>query len=295
MVRLSIRKAHVQNRRFGSSERNLIHLSVTTGVTCSSCLGLVIREVAAYRIGCVVGVEVPPTHVAVGFDGEPGSLTEWMYDSHDIRQGLTHGGELMLRLDPGYDRQKGMKVGHCHSLELLMPLLRRNQQWRTSFVKTILFDTLIANTDRHQDNWGFLWLMESETKATIELTPAFDNGTSMGHERLEKNLSEILNDPNWLRRHATDRRARHHLRQHPSDIAGVKMLELVPILLERFPDVLPVVQSCVTFRDEDIRSAIMPLCDFDAPVKFSENRAEFVCRMICMRRDMMQEWLKENA
>jgi len=33
-------------------------------------------EVAAYRIGRVVGMDVPPTHVAVGFDGEPGSLTE---------------------------------------------------------------------------------------------------------------------------------------------------------------------------------------------------------------------------
>jgi len=233
--------------------------------------------------------------VAIGFDGEPGSLTEWMYDPNDIRQGLTHGGELLLRFDPEYDRQKGMADGHCHSLELLMPILRRNAAWRASFAKMMMFDTLIANTDRHQDNWGLLWLMLSEDRATIEFTPAFDNGTSMGHERLEENLPAILADRDWLKRHAVDKRARHHLRQHPIDTAGMKMLELVPILLERFPDVLPIVQACAIFRDEDIRAAVMPLCDFDAPVRLSENRAEFMCRMICTRRDMMLEWLKENA
>jgi len=211
------------------------------------------------------------------------------------RQGLTHGGELMLRLDPEYDRQKGMKIGHCHSLELLMPLLRRNQQWRASFVKTIMFDTLIANTDRHQDNWGLLWLMESEDKASIKFTPAFDNGTSMGHERLEEKLREILSDHDWMRRHATDKRARHHLRLHPNDTAGAKMLELVPILLKIFSDMLPVAQACAIFRDEDIRSAIMPLCNFDMPVRLSKNRADLICRMVCTRRDMILEWLKEYA
>jgi len=252
-------------------------------------------EVVAYRVGCVMGVEVPPTHVAIGFDGEVGSLTEWMYDPYDIRQGLTHGGEVLLRLDPEYDRQKGMRVGHCHSIELLMPIIRRNPAWREMFIKTIMFDTLIANTDRHQDNWGLLWLMGNEEKASITLTPAFDNGTSMGHERLEENLPDILADRDWLRRHTLDKRARHHLRHHSGDTAGVKMLELVPILLDRFPDVLPIVHARAMFRDEDIRAAIMPLCDFDAPVRLSENRAEFVCRMICTRRDMMLEWLEKNA
>jgi len=219
-----------------------------------------------------------------------------MYNSQDTRQGLTLGGELMLRLDPKYDRKKGMAVGHCHSLDLLMPLLRRNQQWRASFVKTLMFDTLIANTDRHQDNWGFLWLMaEGEDKASIAFTLAFDNGTSMGHERLEEKLPDILADTDWLPRHATDKRARHHLRLHPNDAVGANMLELVPILLGRFSDMLPVVEACVTFCDEDIRMAIMPLCDFDMSVRLSESRAEFMCRMICTRRNMMLEWLKKNA
>ena len=188
-----------------------------------------------------------------------------------------------------------MAVGHCHSLALLMPILRSNPKWRGTFVKTIMFDTLIANTDRHQDNWGFLWRLDEDNQLSVNLTPAFDNGTSMGHERLEENLPAILADRDWLKRHAIDKRARHHLRQHPIDTAGVKMLELVPILLEKFPDLLPIVQACAIFRDEDIRAAIMPLCDFDAPVRLSENRAEFMCRMICTRRDMMLEWLKENA
>lgn len=65
-------------------------------------------EIAAYRIGCVIGVDVPPSHAAIDIEGVPGSLTEWMFDSCNPVQGLELMGELMMRCDPEYDRNKGM-------------------------------------------------------------------------------------------------------------------------------------------------------------------------------------------
>jgi len=250
-------------------------------------------EIVAYRIGCVIGVDVPASHAAIGFDGSPGSLTEWMFDSGNPARGLELMGELMMRRDPEYDRNKGMLPGHCHNLEYLLPFIRGKSA--ESFIKMFTLDTLIANTDRHHDNWGFLahTIATDGPHSIRELfpAPAFDNRTSLGHERLEEKLPSILADRGWLKRHATRSDARHHIRLHPEDEKGTPMLELVPELLRHFPDMLPIIRACATFSDEDIRDVIYPLCDFDMPVRLSENRAKFICRMVCERRDMLMERL----
>jgi len=251
-------------------------------------------EIVAYRIGRVTGVPVPPTHAAIGFDGEPGSLCEWMFDSSDIRQGLTLGGEFMLHRDPEYDRVKGKAPGHCHNLQALMPLLRHRVAWREAFARMFVLDTLIANTDRHHDNWGILWSLHREgagQRLRLSITPAFDNGTSMGYERRDEDLPELLTDE-WLVRHATHKQARHHIRLKAEDRNGANMLDLVPEMARRFPDLLPVVQGCATFRDEDIEDAVFPLCDFDMPVRLSEKRARFICRMVCVRRKLLMQRLE---
>jgi len=248
-------------------------------------------EIVAYRISCVIGVDVPASHAAIGFDGSPGSLTEWMFDASAANEGMIHAGEFMLRIDPEYDRKKGMRPGHCHCLGYALPILRLAKE-TGRFIQILTFDTLIANTDRHHDNWGLIWKSGvSSEDLQIYLSPAFDNGTSLGHERLEEKLPAILADREWFKRHATHAAARHHIRLHPEDKKGAPMLELVPKLLRHFPDMLPMVHACAIFRDSDIRDVIYPLCDFDMPVCLSKNRAEFICRMVCERRDMLMEKL----
>lgn len=82
-----------------------------------------------------------------------------------------------------------------------------------------------------------------------------------------------------------------YIRLRPEDTKGAPMLELVPKLLHHFPHMLPIIRTCATFDDEDICDVIYPLCDFDMPVRLSKNRAEFICRMVCKRRDMLMERL----
>ncbi|MDQ7010893.1 MAG: hypothetical protein Q9M29_03635, partial [Mariprofundaceae bacterium] len=104
-------------------------------------------------------------------------------------------------------------------------------------------------------------------------------------------LPDPLTDE-WLIRHATHKQARHHIRFMAEDRNGACMLDLVPALVRRFPDLLPVVQDCATFRDEDIEDAVLPLCSFDMPVRLSEKRARFICRMVCVRRKLLMQRLE---
>jgi len=51
-------------------------------------------EVIAYRIGCLLGVHVPPAFVATNAEtGQAGALIEWFYE--DGRERYVHGGDFM--------------------------------------------------------------------------------------------------------------------------------------------------------------------------------------------------------
>ena len=60
------------------------------------------------------------------------------------------------------------KVLRCHHL------LRVNAEFEEKFWDMLVVDTLIANPDRHSDNWGFL-----ETNSEIKFAPIYDCGSAL--------------------------------------------------------------------------------------------------------------------
>jgi hypothetical protein len=88
-------------------------------------------EVIAYRIGCLLGLPVPPAFAAMR-DGTCGALIEWFYQ--DGKEAFTHAGDLLIaHIRPDFDR----KEGNFHNLIDNMELLRQlnqiglfNEDWR---------------------------------------------------------------------------------------------------------------------------------------------------------------------
>lgn len=142
-------------------------------------------EVIAYVIGCELGVTIPPTFAAFdSSDGTCGALIEWFYQ--DGLANFVPGGNFMQQIDPGYDRKRGLQ----HNFRWISAIGKTLSQihmsgddWRVYWGKALLFDALIGNTDRHQDNWGYLFLPREAGKPNAYLSPLFDHGTSLGHER----------------------------------------------------------------------------------------------------------------
>ncbi len=59
------------------------------------------------------------------------------------------------------------------------------------WAETIAFDTLIGNSDRHTENWGVLVHDAPNSTTAMEMSPAYDNGTSLAYEILENQLSRM--------------------------------------------------------------------------------------------------------
>lgn len=83
-----------------------------------------------------------------------------------------------------------------------------------SFIEVLVFDTIIGNQDRHQDNWGFIkptadnknvkrkaifsWKKKVSSWNSAQFSPIYDSGSCLGRELTEKKISEILNKESQL-------------------------------------------------------------------------------------------------
>lgn len=139
-------------------------------------------EVIAYQIGLMVGIPVPPAHVAYSeATGQSAALIEWFYREGETS--FTSAGSIFQRLIPDFDRDKGRQ----HNVRDAMDICRERvgDGWLAGFADMIFFDTLIGNSDRHQENWGFLDdnAARRDDGRLLRYAPWFDNGTSLGCER----------------------------------------------------------------------------------------------------------------
>lgn len=122
-------------------------------------------EVVAYRVGCLLGLEVPPAFAAWNSSSEHcGALIEWFYQ--DGSELFVMAGDFLEKIQHGYDRKRGERHNLMDNTLLaasVCPQQLLEPGWRQWWVNALLFDALIGNTDRHQDNWGFIFYKMGET------------------------------------------------------------------------------------------------------------------------------------
>jgi len=248
-------------------------------------------ELVAYRLGVLVGVSVPPAFVAYEpIVGTYGALIEWFY-GHPGSQPTTYydGGVYMMRLIRDYDLKYGEKHNFLTIAQLFEQTLPRDQinsgTWRIDLAKILAFDALIGNTDRHHDNWGIL-LTQSTDGIIASLSPAFDNGTSMGYEIFEENFHKFNTEEKLM--HYIGK-GTHHLRWHQDDTARMSHSELLVKLVRTYPDLKEAVLSCLIFDEKEAVELLFGLCNFDIAVPFTAERAKFCLKLLFRRREVLEQ------
>src|SRR5699024_1123215 len=98
------------------------------------------------------------------------------------------GGDLFLGSFSDFDRES---LNH-YELPNILNILD-NLSLTEEFVFVPVFDTLIANNDRHCDNWGVL-----QQQDFIKLAPIYDNGSSLGFNVKPSKMSQMLTDNRML-------------------------------------------------------------------------------------------------
>lgn len=181
-------------------------------------------ETIAYIVGEFMGISVPKALPAVrqvdtnAF--EHGALLEWFYDQDE--QLFVHASDFFHVLIKDFDDSSGKHHNIvdlrliCRAFSIHGSVIPPN--WGEWLCEMLLFDSLIGNSDRHQENWGFVFIPRPNPGNTPQkskgyLAPLFDNGTSLGHERYVERVQ------GWTQRRLDEyiECGHHHLRNNRTD------------------------------------------------------------------------------
>jgi hypothetical protein len=168
----------------------------------------------------------------------------------------------------------------------------------------LAFDTIIGNTDRHQDNWGLVFhnaslVMMKPSKAELVVqvrpSPAFDNGTALGHEILEQNFAKF-DDEAYLQRYLTNpAKARHHMKWSLDEKEPMNFYQFMKRFVTEYPQTRERVQKIMNFSQSELEEKLYPLAELiDDPVcRLTEARLAFTIRLMMKRRELLQRALNE--
>lgn len=242
-------------------------------------------EVVAYRIACLANLRAPPCFAAVDRStGEVGVLMEFFfsYPGEQVTPRLAHGGDVLARYiaDRKRGRPHGVKTNVSAARAYKVP---RAVEW---WGEALVFDALIANVDRHPDNWAFL--VVAGEQQTYSMAPLFDNGTSLGYGITDAKLAESDIDT-LLTPFAA--RGPHHCGWDGSDDKRGAHVALVARFAATYPRAIGAMQNVIRFDIGAVESIVTGLIQFQTGVPFTAERAQFILALIAKRQDELAEVL----
>lgn len=237
-------------------------------------------EVLAYEFAREIDAPVPPAFVAIdAASGAPGVLMEFFY-GYPGQVGstrLVHAADLMqgMLTDPKRGRPHGIhdNIALCRTIRAEEPV-----RW---WARTLAFDALIGNTDRHPENWGFLFTWRQDQPRTVALTPLYDNGTSLGYEIPEQRLTAMV-APDRVSAYVS--KGKHHCAWSAAEDRQAQHAALCKRLLQTYPSTQGVMADVAAMSDAHVEAVVQWATGFDLPVPFTAARAGFVADQISARR-----------
>ncbi len=243
-------------------------------------------EVAAYQIGCLLNVDVPPAYPAINSaSGECAALIEWFYE--DGKALFEMGGHFMQQSIEGFDRVRGDQH-NFHSINVLFRTLQREGSvapgWTEEWAKMLLFDALCGNTDRHQDNWGVLFNLAA-IPPVGGLSPCYDNGTSLGHELWEEHQGKKWNEARWLK-YITD--GTHHMRWTLESPARENHISGVGKVAVLFPSTrAQMYERLSAFDMNALHGTLEKMSAIAMPIRLTSWRAALIYKLVDNRRRLL--------
>ncbi|HAS55138.1 MAG TPA: hypothetical protein DCS42_13980 [Nitrospiraceae bacterium] len=242
-------------------------------------------------------VPVPPAFVA--FDSrsqQSGALIEWFYGyPKDQPARYVEGGDFMVRMIPSYDREKGTQHNFRSASILTKALTDKGflaEDGVEYWCKVLTFDALIGNTDRHQDNWGILWKGSADRRGCVSFSPAFDNGTAMGGEIVEKNFVKF-NDSAYVMHYIN--KGTHHMKWDSRDSARLSHADMLVRLSAIYLEKKDMMLNSLHFNMDELKYFVETLTKFKVPSPLSEARAAFILKLVGFRQKFLIDTIERQS
>ncbi|UOR10259.1 HipA domain-containing protein [Halobacillus amylolyticus] len=190
-------------------------------------------------------------------------------------EGMADGGEILSTI---LDEFNPWSLDQ-YSIENIMISLQPFG-FEKDFVSLCVFDCLIANQDRHCENWAVVL-----SDGTPVFSPIFDNGASLGFNVGSRKLEDLMKDERMFKGFTNRSKTLIEVEQKKKP----KVLKLLNYLKEQYP--------CYT-KDEIRRIGSLDLSKLSnilnkVPLAImSVLEKEWVLKLIHYRKQWMLEWYK---
>ncbi len=231
-------------------------------------------EFVASKVGTELGFNTAEVELAI-HQGVIGTISK---NFRTKTEDLYEGGDLFLAHFERFDRRSLTYYELPHIIELLA-----EYDLEKKFISLPVYDALIANNDRHCDNWGVL-----SGPKYMSLAPIYDNGSSLGfNEVLEKKQRMLTND---IMLAGFCNRGKSSIglpsRKKP------KHFELLTYLYHHYPQELELAINRLYHLNEEMLLVIMK----DIPREvMSELDKEWVIRLLIYRKRWILNWYEGSV
>ncbi|MED1784254.1 HipA domain-containing protein [Brevibacillus fortis] len=199
---------------------------------------------------------------------------------HEGVESLIEGADMIMEIDYTYDRSDLKGQLEVYSYDLLTRLFNK-YNYLDELYKMIVFDTLIGNTDRHQDNFG---IIRNEFTHGIRFAPLYDNSSSLGRELKEERIRLMLRDPSMFNSYLFGKKSGSLIKWgNRNHYEKLNIFDLFRRITEETPDIKKYINNLSELTDEIIEKIITGI----PSVVMSDLKKEFVLKLIKTRRDYM--------
>lgn len=216
------------------------------------------------------------------FDDRIGSLS---YRINKKGENLIEGIQLINKYYPNYDPLTLYDEVNeeYYSMDMIIKSLQ-DYDFQKEFFKIPIFDFLIGNTDRHQNNWAIL-----QKDDDIRLCPLYDNGSSLCCYIDESKIKGYLGNDEVRFNSLIDSKSTSRIRINKKCKKEPTHLNVIRFLLENYhDDAIDIIKSIVDNINEESINNIM-----DSYIGLmSEERVSLIKKFLMGKVNLVKGQLK---
>lgn len=212
-----------------------------------------ISEHLAHQIGNILGVETARVDIGT-YQGRIGCMSYLLNKANEC---IVEGAIFILGNHPDYDMERMQEIttGRYYCIDHLLEV-SNSPTVTKKWIQMMLFDFIIGNSDRHQNNWAIVIRYAGKSLRGM-VCPLYDNGSSLccyvNERQIENYLGKDTNRFNAL----TDTKSRSMIRidgfskKHPTHV------EVVTQLMKMYPETYDISQKFVSNLNPDTIDELM--------------------------------------
>lgn len=212
-------------------------------------------------------------------------IGSFCYKINEKDESLIEGIQLISKYYPDYNQITlyDESIQEYYSMDMILKSLQE-YSFQKEFFKIPIFDFLIGNTDRHQNNWAIL-----QNGNDIRLCPLYDNGSSLCCYIDENKIESYLGNDKVKFNSLVDSKSKSRIRIDGKNKKEPTHLNVMKFLLENYyEDVIEMVNDILyNINEESVNNIMQSYSEL-----MSKKRIDLISKFLLGKVNLLKEQIK---